>query len=241
MNPVHRLFRRCHLLTSGSLGSCQQHDGDAEFTRRNELRLRGAATGIFGNEHIDGMITHQHLFQFHRKRRAGSDPLGIGNGRVFHRIDTAHHEKMRRMRVSVNFQSPHRQENALRQITQQSYNFLMSFDFAPFITSSSAPCGPDQRQDRHVRLSRSSSGIKWHAPRKRMCRIHNGVNVVFSNPISKPVHTPKPAYAAINVWQHGIFSASRQRKCGADILLLRNRRNKLASLRSSTQNEYMHG
>ena len=229
--PLNRQFRR----------PAQQHHGDAERARRNDLAVSREAAAVLRDHDIDRMSEEQRPLSFLFEGTSAENVARMRNRqRRIHRIDASNQIAVLGRRSEVRDLLPaERQEHILGLDAQRAHGLMGIENFGPPIAGDGAPWRPAQRNHRGLRLRGGALRMSRDRRRIRMSRIDQCVDRIVAE-ILRESGDPAEAAAPYGYGlSRGRGGAARQRQGRRDIGAGRKVLPDLSRLRRASKNEDM--
>lgn len=200
MQPIHNLLLRWQNATSGQGGTVHHDDRHAQFPGRVQFRTRANTTGIFGDNHVDGVMLQKCAIPGQIKGTGGDFKRVIGQGNGgFGLIDkTQQIVMLGRAGKEVNILFANRQKDAAGRIAKRVQNTGIIHDMLPCVARTGLPGRAFKADQRRVGSRRSIQSIARHLRGKRMGRINDMRDVFRANIINQTINTAKAAHTG---WQ----------------------------------------
>ena len=229
--PLNRQFRR----------PAQQHHGDAERARRNDLAVGREAAAVLRDHDIDRVSEEQRPLSLHFEGTSAENVARMRNrqGRV-HRIHASDQIVVLGRRSEVRDILPsQRQEHILRRDAQGADGLAGIENFGPPIAGDGAPWRPAQCDHRGFRLRGGGERMSRDRRRIRMSRINQCIDRVVAE-ILRESGDPAEAAAPYGYGlSRGRGGAARQRQGRRDVGAGRKVLPDLSRLRRASKNEDM--
>jgi hypothetical protein len=229
--PLHRQFRR----------PVQQHHGDAERARGNDLAVSREAAAVLRDHDIDRMCDEQRPLLFLFEGTSAENVARMRNRqRRIHRIDASNQIVVLGRRSEVRDLLPaQREEHVLGLDAQGAHGLVGIENFGPPITGDGAPWRPAQRNHRGFGLRGGAERMSRDRRRIRMSRINQCDDRIVAEILresSDPAEAAAPYGYCLSQRRGG---AARQRQGRRDIGAGREVLPDLSGLRRTSKNEDM--
>ncbi len=200
MQPIHNLLLRFQNATPRQGGAVHNDDGHAQFPRRIQFRPCANATGIFGDDHVDGVVLQKGAIPGQVKGASGDFKRVIGQGNGgFGLIHKAQQIVMRgRAGKEVNILFANRQKDAAGRIAKRVQNTGIIRDMLPCVARTGLPRRAFKTDQRRVGLRGSIQCIARHLRGEWVGGINDMCDVFRADIINQTINTAK---AANTGWQ----------------------------------------
>jgi len=230
-HPLYRQFRRPQ----------QQHHGDAERARRNDLAVGCETAAVLRDHDIDRMLDEQCPLLFLFEGTSSENVARMRNRqRRIHRIDASNQIMVLGRRSEVRDLLPaERKEHILGLDAQRAHGLVGVENFGPAVTGDGAPWRPTQRNHRGFRLRGGTKRMSRYRRRIRMSGVDQCVDRVVAQILREsgdPAETAAPYGYRLS---RGRGGAARQRQGRRDIGAGREELPDLSRLRRASKNEDM--
>lgn len=202
--------RRCPL---------DEHDGQAENARGDDLALGGIAAGILADDHVDAVVSQKRDFRLDGEGAAGEQVFDMRRlQRRIDRIDAAHEIMVLRSGVEGPGLLPaDRKENAARFIAQGRHGRIDRGDARPAVAVGLVPTEAFQPQERHASRASGGTGIVGNLPGEGMRRVDQEIDGLFVEIGRKPVGAAEAAAAHRHGLRGGIERPAGKRERDGEI------------------------
>lgn len=216
-----------------------EQDGKIERACGGDFCLRGLATGIFADDHVDPFVAQQGDLVFDGERAAGEQVFDIGClERWINRIDAAHEKIVLRGRVeSLRFLPADGQEDTARRFTKRRHRIGNRGNASPAITGNLFPAEPLQPQQRNAGRGAGCAGIDGNLFGEGMRGIDQEIDRMRSKIGGKPFGTAETTGAHRHGLRRGIKRAAGERQRDGEIGTLAKPTGQIARFRRAAQNE----
>ena len=195
-------------------------DGQAERSRRVDLRARALPSGIFGDDEVDAVRAHQGKVAVQREGAAIDQQMMVRQrGRHIRRINEAQQIMMLWLcGEGFDMHAAERQHDAARRAVERADGASDVGDMGPVVALPRLPFRAGEHQMRNARITRGSGGIGADRGGEGVGRVDE-VGELFRLQISRqPLSTAKAAdtyrhwlgariSGASGIAQHGAFAA----------------------------------
>lgn len=228
MQPIHNLLLRLQNATSGQGGAVHNDDRHPQLSCHVQFRTRANATGIFGDNHVDGVTLQKGAIPIQTKG-TGCDfkrVIGQGNG-GFGLIHKAQQIVMLgRAGKEVNVLFANRQKDAAGRIAKRVQNTGIIRDMLPCVARTGLPRRAFKTDQRRVGLRGSIQCIARHLRGEWVGGINDMRDVFRADIINQTINTAKAAntgWQGLAAWaigapgigKYGICAAISQMTCQA--------------------------
>lgn len=148
------------------------HDGACKLARRDDFSIGRVATGVLGDDHIDGMLAQEGTFVFGGEGAARLDRDGMAR-QIFRRdgIDRPDQKTVRGLPKRGDLLAADGEEDVARRRAQGGDGSGRVFNVDPEIAGLRLPCGARQDGERHTRSLTGGEGVCRDVGRERMCGV----------------------------------------------------------------------
>jgi hypothetical protein len=239
IKPSNRRADSCHRRHFQFRRSPQQHHGNAELARRNDLAVGRAAAAVLRDDYINRMREEQRSLLIFFKRASRDDVARIRyRERRFHRIDASNQVMVLRRRGKVrDLLSTHGEEHILGPDAQRANGLACIEHVGPSITDDRLPWRPAQRNHRGTRLRGGTECVSRNRRRIRMRRINQCIDLIVEQILRKAGDPAEPAAAHRYYLSQRRGGAARQRQGYRDVGTVREVLPELPGLRRPSKNE----
>lgn len=223
MKPVHNLLLRLQNAAPGQGGAVHHDDGKFQFACGIQFRTRSNATGVFGDDHVDGVALQQRAIPGQVKGTGGDFKRVVGQGNwgfgLVHKAQKI--VMLRGFGEKINVLLANRQKDTTRFVTKCCQNVGVIRDMLPGIPFTRLPGRAFKADQRRVGPGDSHERIARHLRGERMGCINDMGDLFRMDVINQTVDTAKAPYTggqglaargvgASGVGKNGICTAFRQ-------------------------------
>ena len=235
----HRILDRLGAVVIRDRRSLDEQDGKIERACGGDFCLRGLATGIFADDHIDPFVAQQGDLVLDGEGAAGEQVFDIGCiERRIDRIDAAHEIVMLRGRIeSLRLLPTDGQEDTTRRFTQLRHRIGNRGNARPAIAGNLFPAEPLQPQQRNAGHATGCAGIGGNLFGEGMRGIDQKIDRMRSKIACKPYGAAETARAHRYRLRGGIERAAGERQRDGEICSFAKAAGQIARFRRAAQNE----
>jgi hypothetical protein len=239
IKPSNRRTDSCHRGHFQFRRSPQQHHGNAELARRNDLAVGRAAAAVLRDDYINRMREEQRSLLIFFEGASGDDVARIRHReRRFHRIDASNQVMVLRRRGKVrDLLSTHGEEHILALDAQRVNGLACIEHFGPSIAGDGVPRRPLQRNHRGIGLQGGAERVGRNRRRIRMSRIDQCIDLIVEQVLREAGDPAEPAAAHRYYLSQRRGGAARQRQGYRDVGTVREVLPELPGLRRPSKNE----
>ncbi len=216
-----------------------EHDGQAENARGDDLAVGGLAAGILADDHLDPLFAKKSDLVLHREGAAGQQVFDLR--RIERRIDgiDAAHEiaVLRRGIEGLCLLPADGEEDAARVFPERCDGVGRRGDARPAVAVRFVPAMPLQSQKRNAGFKACGAGIGGNLPGEGMRGVDQEIDRLRAEIIDEARHTAEAAAAHRHGLRGGVDRAAGQRKRDGKIVAFRQARGEFAGFGRSAQYE----
>lgn len=216
-----------------------EHDGQAENARGDDLAVGGLAAGILADDHLDPVLAKKSDLVLHREGTAGQQVFDLRRiERRVDRIDAAHEiVVLRRGIEGLGLLPADGEEDAARVFSERCDSACHRGDARPAVTVRFVPAMPLQSQKRNAGLTACGAGIGGNLPGEGMCGVDQEIDRLRAEIIDEARHAAEAAAAHRHGLRGGIDRAAGKRERHGEVVAFRQARGQFAGLSRSAQYE----
>lgn len=215
----HGVLDRLRAIAVAGFRPIDQHDGQAENARGDDLAPRGLAARILADDDIDAVPLQKGDFRFHGERAAGEQVLDIRRIQWRQdRINAAHEIMVLRRGVErFGLLPADREKDAAGFVAKRPYSLVNRTDARPAVTRLFLPAEPFQPQQRDAGRPAGSAGVGGNLFGERMRRVDQQIDGVFLKIGRKALDAAETAGAHGHRLRCGIDGAAGERQRDGEI------------------------
>jgi len=239
IDEPHRILDRFGAVVVRDRRPLDKQDGQAERACGGDFCLRGLATGIFADDHVDPFVAQQGDLVLDSEGTAGKQVFDIGClERRIDRIDAAHEIVMLRGRVEDLCLLPaDGQEDAARRLTQRRHRIGNRGNARPAVAGNLFPAEPLQPQQRNAGRTAGRAGIGGNPFGEGMRGIEQEIDRMRFKIGGKPLGAAETAGSHRYGLRRGIERAAGKRQRDGEIGFFAKASGQIARFRRAAQNE----
>ncbi len=216
-----------------------EHDGQAENARGDDLAVSGLAAGILADDNLDPVFAKKSDLVFHRERTAGQQVFDLR--RIERRIDgiDAAHEiaVLRRGIEGLGLLPADGEEDAARVFPECCNGVRHRGDTRPSVAVRFVPATSLQTQQRNAGLAACGAGIGGNLPGEGMRGVDQEIGRLPTEIVDKAGNAAEATAAHRHGLPGGIDRAAGKRERHGEVVAFCQARRKLAGFGRSAQYE----
>lgn len=216
-----------------------EHDGQAENARGDDLAVGGLSTGILADDHLDPVFAKKSDLVLHREGAAGQQVFDLRRiERRVDRIDAAQEIAVLRRGVEgLGLLPADGEEDAARVFSECRDGVGHRGDARPAVAVRFVPAATFQSQKRNAGLTACGAGIGGNLPGEGMRGVDQEIDRLRAEIIDEAGHAAEAAAAHGHGLRGGIDRAAGERQRHGEIVAVRQARGKFAGFGRSAQYE----
>lgn len=219
IQPAKDISRRLHFQSGRQRRTRDHNDGQVERSGGVQFRDGTVTTGVFGNDQLHAMLSHQLGIAGDVKRATRNNDRVLRHRRRRGRfVDQPENVMVLRLRrEKCQMHATYGQHDPLRWPVQCVDGGRDIGDLMPTICVGRLPWWSGQRNHRYACRFASRDGVATDLLSERVGRIDNMGNLLISQVADQPVHTAEATNAMLDRLRAWPLNASSVRKCRVDV------------------------